>query len=335
MAALATDRVIGVAVAASCALCLLSRSARAGPADRPASGAPSLASIDEARLDGPQIRVSLPEPSGDHPDEDRGTDGEHWHPRREIRFGLADHVVTGLAAGVVVGSAVARPRADHWRGGVLFDEDARDVLRVRSMYGRYAVRDASDVGVSLLSTWPFLVDALITAWWYRGRADLARDMALVAAEAFAVAAAVQGVANNIGSRERPYGRLCGKEIPEDSVDCEGSVRYRSFFSGHTTLSFVSAGLLCTNHLGLGLLGSAGDMATCVGGFVVASMTSAFRIMSDMHYASDVAVGALVGSAAGLAVPLLHLGRAKGDTSAHDVELRVGPVGNGLGVMGTF
>lgn len=283
---------------------------------------------------GPQIEVPLPGPSASHPDEDRGTDGEHWHPRHELRFGTADFVVTGAAAGVVVGAAIVSPQAHHWRGGILFDEDVRDALRVESLHGRYAVRDASDVGVSLMSTWPFLVDALISAWWYRGRADLARNMALVSAEAFALASAVQGIANGVGSRERPYGRLCGKGIPEDSVDCDGNVRYRSFFSGHTTLSFVSAGLLCTNHLGLGLLGPAGDLATCVGGFTVATMTSVFRIMSDMHYASDVAVGALVGSAAGFAVPLLHFETASRD-SADKIELRLAPVGRGLGVVGTF
>ena len=211
------------------------------------------------------------------------------------------------------------------------------------------MRDASDVGVSLASTWPFLVDALVTAWWYRGRADLARNMAFVSAEAFAVAAAVQGVSNDVASRERPFGRRCGNpaaaggEIPEDSVDCEPNVRYRSFFSGHATLSFVSAGLLCSNHLALGLLGPPLDALTCAGAFTVGTLTSVFRTMSDMHYASDVLLGAAVGSAAGFLIPWLHYrsgspepAAAGGDArSRAGVDLRLGPVGRGLGVLGTF
>ena len=265
----------------------------------------------------------------------RGTDGTHWHPRRELHFGPADYVITGAAVGVVITGAVITPSSRQWRGGILFDDDVRDGLRIGSLGGRYFFRDMSDVGVSLASTWPFLVDALVTAWWYRGRADLARNMALVSAEAFAIAAAVQGGANLLGSRERPFGRLCGTEIPEKSVDCEPDVRYRSFFSGHATLAFTSAGLLCANHLGLGLLGKTGDILTCAGGFTVATATSVFRVMSDMHYATDVAIGALVGTAAGLAVPLLHFRRPAAEPAAGQVDVRFGPVGRGIGLVGTF
>lgn len=273
-------------------------------------------------------------------DDGRGTDGVRWTPKRTITFGVPDLVVAGAAGATVLTAVIVQPRAKHWQGGILADEDIRDALRVPSLYGRYATRDASDVGVSLMTTWPFLVDALITTWWYRGRADLARNMALVSAEAFGIAAAVQSVANDIGSRERPFGRLCGKGIPEDSVDCDPNVRYRSFFSGHTTLSFVSAGLLCTNHLGLGLLGREGDRATCVGGVAVAAMTGIFRITSDMHYASDVAIGALVGTAIGVTVPLLHLSAPGPEKSALRrsrllSDVRISPVGQGIGLVGAF
>jgi membrane-associated phospholipid phosphatase len=262
-----------------------------------------------------------------HGDDWEGTDHIHWEPKRELSFGTGDFILTGAAAGVVIGTAAMPLRSEHWRGGILIDEDVRDALRLSTLPGRYAARDASDVGVSLASTWPFLVDALLTAWWYRGRADLARNMAFVSAEAFALAAAVQGTANQVASRERPFGRLCGKDVPENSVDCAPSVRYRSFFSGHATLSFTSAALLCTNHLSLGLFGGAGDILTCVGGGTVAVMTSVFRIMSDMHYASDVAIGALVGTAAGITIPLLHMRSSQ--------NVRIAPVGQGLGLVGTF
>jgi membrane-associated phospholipid phosphatase len=278
----------------------------------------------------PGVRASL-----DLADDDLGTDGTYWRPRRELRFGTADYVITGAAVGGVVAGAVITPSGQKWRGGILFDEDARDALRVGSLQGRYWVRDVSDVGVSLASTWPFLVDALVTAWWYRGRADLARNMALVSAQAFALAAAVQSAGNLVGSRERPFGRLCGTEIPEKSVDCEPDVRYRSFFSGHATLAFTSAGLVCANHIGLGLLGPTGDVLSCVGGFTLATATSLFRVMSDMHYATDAIIGAIVGTTVGLTVPILHFRPPAAAPAAGKVDVRLGTVGPGVGLVGAF
>src|SRR5205809_837403 len=79
-----------------------------------------------------------------------------WRPRRDVRIGTADYFVAGGAAAVVIGAIAVPPSNTRWHGGVWFDEDVRDFLRVRSQAGRYAVRDASDVGVSLASTWPFL-----------------------------------------------------------------------------------------------------------------------------------------------------------------------------------
>ncbi len=259
-----------------------------------------------------------------------------WHPRRELSFGTADWVITGAAVGGVFVGAFVVPSGKRWRGGVLFDEAARDALRLDSMAGRYGVRDVSDVGVSLASTWPYLVDALVTAWWYRGRADLALDMALVSSEAFAIAAAAQSMGNLVASRERPFGRLCGTDIPQDTLDCQPDVRYRSFFSGHATLAFTGASLVCTQHMGLGLLGPTGDILSCVTGYTVAAATGVFRVMSDMHYASDAILGALVGTAAGVAVPLLHFRKPRAaEAAAGALDMRIGTVGQGLGVVGTF
>jgi membrane-associated phospholipid phosphatase len=281
----------------------------------------------------PGLAPSSPVPLAP-PVDDGGHDGAYWKPRREYSFGTGDYIVTGAAVGGIIAGAVITPSGNKWRGGILIDEDARDALRFESLRGRYWVRDVSDVGISLASSWPFLVDALVTAWWYRGRADVARNMALVSAEAFALASAAQSLGNLVGSRERPLGRLCGKDIPEQSVDCEPDVRYRSFFSGHATLAFTGAGLVCAHHLGLGLLGTAGDVLSCALGYTFATATSLFRVMSDMHYVSDAAIGAIVGTAAGLAVPLLHFKPAT-TISTGKIDFRISNVGQGIGVVGSF
>jgi membrane-associated phospholipid phosphatase len=65
-------------------------------------------------------------------------------------------------------------------------------------------------------------------------------------------------------------------------------------------------------------------------------------MGDMHYVSDVAVGATVGTLIGLAVPLWHYRRANlaprgadGHATTPGTRWTLIPVGAGLGVGGAF
>jgi len=250
---------------------------------------------------------------------------------------VGDYVIVGAGGAIALGNAIASPQPKHWRGGVLFDESVRDALRIGSIDGRYKVRDASDVGLSLEVTWPFLVDGLITAWYADKDPELARRMVLVDAEALAIVAAVQETATTVASRERPYGRDCGTDIPDKSVDCDSNARYRSFFSGHSGLSFTSASLVCVHHLKADLLGGPWDALSCVGGYAVAATTATFRIMGDMHYATDVITGALVGTAVGLGIPLLHSKPSDRETvsGAGAVRIDIIPVAAGLGIGGIF
>jgi membrane-associated phospholipid phosphatase len=61
-------------------------------------------------------------------------------------------------------------------------------------------------------------------------------------------------------------------------------------------------------------------------------------MGDMHYATDVITGALVGSAVGITIPLLRAHRGdndKAEPKASSVKMTLIPVGAGLGVGGVF
>ncbi len=165
-------------------------------------------------------------------------------------------------------------------------------------------------------------------------------MAIVDAEAMAIIGGLQEATTTIASRERPYARNCGGTdkdgIPDASVDCNGSIKYRSFFSGHSGISFAAAGLVCVHHLGLDLLGSPADALTCGTAYAVASTTALFRIMGDMHYATDVLTGAAVGSLVGIGIPLLRRTRVTSEPpKAGAVRLDIIPVGAGLGVGGLF
>jgi membrane-associated phospholipid phosphatase len=252
------------------------------------------------------------------------------HPR----FSTLDWIVTASGGAITLGAAIVQPMPRHAVGGVLFDESVRDALRLGDSNARYIARDISDVGVSLVVTWPIFVDSLTTAWWYRGSREAAQEMALIDLETLAITGAVQGVTNVLVSRERPYVRDCGTAIPANTLDCDGTTRYRSFFSGHSAFSFASAALVCVHHFENDLLGAPYDAISCVAGYAVAATTATMRVVSDVHYSTDALTGALVGTLIGYGVPWLHYRRAASPTVG-SVKLQIVPTLGGAGVMGVF
>ena len=253
-------------------------------------------------------------------------------------FGAGDYVVAATGAAITLTAAIVKPRAKHsLNGGLWFDESVRNALRARTISGRYIFRDASDVGLSLAVSWPFMGDALTGAWWYRGSREAAQEMALIDLETLAVSGALQGAANVLVSRERPYGRTCGSsDLPSDALDCTGSVHYRSFFSGHSAFSFTGAALICIHHFENELIGGPWDALSCAGGYAVAATTATFRVVSDVHYASDVLTGALLGTLVGYGVPLLHYRNVvKPEARNASLQLHLIPAPNGIGLLGIF
>lgn len=67
---------------------------------------------------------------------------------------------------------------------------------------------------------------------------------------------------------------------------------RSFFSGHTSISFIGAGLICSYKRD----------AFCYTGLAVAGLTGYLRISAKKHWLSDVLVGMGVGYAHGRYMP---------------------------------
>ncbi len=253
-----------------------------------------------------------------------------------------DYVVAGTGGAVTLATAIVHPRPQHSFPRPLgFDKDVRKLLRGGSLGERYDFRDASDVGVSLALAWPLLGDALTTAWWYRGSRETAQEMALIDLQAMAITGAVQGMTNVLVSRERPLGRDCGGALPSDALDCRDAFRYRSFFSGHSANGFTAAALVCIHHFENDLLGAPGDALSCVGAYAVAATTATFRVVADVHYASDVLLGAAVGSLVGYGVPLIHYAQHRADrrarpaSSARDVEISLVPSPGGIGLFGVF
>lgn len=112
---------------------------------------------------------------------------------------------------------------------------------------------------------------------------------------------VTEITKNITKRIRPY--AYNPDVPlEEKVFSTGT--RKSFFSGHTSMSFASVVFLAQTYASIHpdsrwrpwIWGAGLSAATLVG---------VLRILSGRHFPSDVLVGALVGSFIGILIPKLH------------------------------
>jgi membrane-associated phospholipid phosphatase len=258
-----------------------------------------------------------------------------WAPTFN-RMDVPEMIVTGVAASIAIATNVAPPLNTGWTGGILFDDAVRSALRLSSYDAQLEVRTGSDLALAVLTSYPILVDSLIVAYWYRGSADVALQMALIDAEALAIAGAVQGASNFFAGRQRPYGSACATGIPANTTDCSTDTLHRSFFSGHTVLGFTGAALICAHHEALRLFDNAGaDHLACISAMTAASAIGVMRIMGDAHYFSDVFVGALVGTAIGLGVPLLHHYKRQSSSKTPAITATLVPTVGGAQIVGTW
>lgn len=216
------------------------------------------------------------------------------------RFGKLEYVTTGLLTAGTIYLLVYSPEAPYWKGPNRLDEWVRRELRAKTKPGRHFADRASDVVVGALLAQPVLIDPILTS--ARGSTDVAYQNWMISNESLALSLAAHSVAADIAGRERPFGRLCvGDE--ESSLECTRSGRYRSFYSGHTTMAFTSAGLYCNAHAAFPIYGSrAADLAGCGVAMAAATTVGILRIVADRHYATDVLLGGAIGMASGLFVP---------------------------------
>ncbi len=265
-----------------------------------------------------------------------------WDPRWR-RFGTVDLLATGVLAAGALPFAVV-PSLGHSlnaRGG--FDESSRNTLRLGTTTARNTARDISDLLLTVSITYPFFIDALAAAYLKHHSPDVAVQMVQIDLEALAANAFLSSIISNFTGRERPYGRLCAVDPGQQTFDCSSTSRYRSFFSGHSSTSFTSAGLVCSHHMRFNLFGGGGrDTLACVAALLAAGTTASLRVMADQHYLSDVLVGSAVGAAMGFGVPwLLHYrgggsllpGSTGARPGAVTWTLAPGPLGGSL--FGTF
>lgn len=227
-----------------------------------------------------------------------------WSPRYR-RVSTLDYILTGVGATAAIVTRVIGPPDYGPRGGVWIDEDVRGALRPSSFRQRLLAEDVSDVLLGVTSSYGLFGDPLVNATWLRDSPDVGWQLFWINGEVMALTLGIQQATSNAIGRERPYRRTCGTpELDERTHHCEGADRYRSYFSGHTSVPFSIAAATCVHHAYLPLSGGHA-WVPCTVGFAAAAASGTLRIVSDNHYATDVMTGMVVGTAIGLTVPLLH------------------------------
>jgi membrane-associated phospholipid phosphatase len=142
---------------------------------------------------------------------------------------------------------------------------------------------------------------------------------MIYAETLAIDTALQNATNFIVARPRP------RTYAGDPAYLASGEGYLSFYAGHVSTAFAmtSAAAFTIRH-------RHGEQVWpwVVGGLIAASV-AVDRVASGDHFPTDVAVGALAGTAIGVTVPWLHLRRGRERISLSVVS------GHGLGIAGAF
>ncbi len=115
------------------------------------------------------------------------------------------------------------------------------------------------------------------------------------------------IAQNAVSRPRPYAYYSDADRPEDAhYDVTLERTFQSMPSGHSTSAWCAASFTMTDHLLTHPNASWKEQAAV--GFtmgLLASSTSLLRVEAEQHFPTDVMVGAAIGMAGGVLVPLSH------------------------------
>ena len=216
-------------------------------------------------------------------------------------------LIGALSASAVLAQFVKAPAEPRWASGVLFDDAVRDALRASSPQARANAATASDFGYFALALYPAVVDAGLVTWLGRGKADLAVQLAFIDVEAVAINGLLTAALQRTVGRARPFTRDCATN---PHPECTQRDRNTSFVSGHASVAFTGATVLCFEHSRLSLYGAA-DAAVCPIALAVAGTTGVLRVVADKHYATDVIAGAAIGALVGAGVSAFHFPSSDG------------------------
>ncbi|HET8935790.1 MAG TPA: phosphatase PAP2 family protein [Polyangiales bacterium] len=264
----------------------------------------------------------------------------HWNQEWPY-FRPIGYVLTGASVLGALGTTflIDYPNDPHWRGGILFDNALRDLLRARNPGARDAIRVASDITMIASIVQTGLIDGALIPLLDHSP-GVAAQLSLINAQAFALNILIATLLFKAVARARPLIADCHSDPSFDPLCDTGA--YASFPSSHTSTAFTAAGLSCVHHAYLPLYGDkTRDLAACVESVALATATGLFRIIGDRHYATDVLFGAAIGFSIGYIYPWLLHYRYGADVPASSGQrstsgtLTVLPLPTGLGLAGSF
>ncbi|MCF7807746.1 MAG: phosphatase PAP2 family protein [Candidatus Marinimicrobia bacterium] len=199
----------------------------------------------------------------------------------QVKPDVNDFTVAALGMGAAVGLELfakdhLMPSEPRFSVPNSFDQK----MRTRAFWGQHSMHKAIDWSDRLLYGVSFTSIA-----WGPLLAESRESAFLINAEVFAANAVATNLAKIIVARERPYHFYA-------TSNSQGSDDYASFFSGHTSVAFSQA---VTNAMILSESYAAVRPYIWASLLGTAGLTGYFRIAGDMHYATDVITGAVVGS----------------------------------------
>lgn len=170
--------------------------------------------------------------------------------------------------------------------------------RVAPGHDSRALLTGSDVLVAAALLAPYGLDAWELSQRRQWLGAFTSD-AVVFSEVFALSLFATQVTKFAVQRPRP---LLYDLSPEAMAQATPDA-HLSFYSGHVSLAFASAGVYATTYA----LRHPDDRWWFVvaGGVTAGGAVATMRVLGGKHFPSDVAVGAIVGTSLGVAVPLLH------------------------------
>ncbi len=256
---------------------------------------------------------------------DVGSSADQAPRPHELRFNpTRDGLITGVSAVLLLSSEALfkedlAPKTCRWCDRA---PDGTDRLNRLDRWGR-GLAGATEASRKRADTWSNVLDFGVLPLGVLGaqyalshRSGAPRSMfyedSVIIVQSSMLTLVLNQSVKFIAGRERPFVHV----LPEDQklLTPHPTDNNVSFFSGHTSLAFslvVSAGTVAElrGYKHRGWIWAVGlPLATSVG---------LLRMAADKHYLTDVAVGAVVGTAFGVAVPLLMHGRVneRPDTTA--------------------
>ncbi len=242
-----------------------------------------------------------------------------------------DLPIIGLTGAIYLGTDLIAGQM-RWQGCHACDTSQLGPLdrRVLDNYNP-AAQTTSDVFLYSTLSAPFVADFIDVMIHKRGIRSWAKDL-VVLTEVATINLAITNTIKFAVLRPRPFSYgLDGS----DRDPGEGDARL-SFFSGHASTTFAMASAY-------GMLFQARHPRSkwrapvWVLGYGLATTTGVMRVTAGKHFWSDVVVGAIAGSAIGLAIPALHLRRPSKRRFASTPSLSVAAdrYGTKLALRGRF